>query len=86
MNPKHLLELFALSLLSFLLTSFPSPSSALKCFACEFNINLCKTPNCYHNPDICSSNQFSEMLVPIQECPNNCMLKAVTNPAGTLNN
>ncbi len=85
MNPKDLLKIFALSLLHLLLIT-PSPSSALKCFACEFNINLCKTPNCYHNPDICSSNQFSEMLVPIQECPNNCMLKAVTNPAGTLNN
>lgn len=61
---------------------FTPTSFALKCFTCEFNIALCKTPNCYHNPDICSPIQFSQVIVPIQECPHNCMLKAVTNPAG----
>ena len=60
-------------------------ADAIKCFICEFNINYCKDPNCYLNPDICSSNQFSSVIVPIQECPHNCMLKAVTNPAGNTN-
>ncbi|XP_075592071.1 uncharacterized protein LOC124498888 isoform X2 [Dermatophagoides farinae] len=28
------------------------------------------------------ANQFASVLVPVRECPRNCMLKAVTNPAG----
>lgn len=56
----------------------------VKCYICEFNINYCKDPNCYTNPDICSANQFSSVVVPIQDCPRNCMLKAVTNPAGII--
>lgn len=56
--------------------------SSVKCYICEFNINYCKDPHCYTNPDICSANAFSSVLAPLQECPRNCMLKAVTNPAG----
>jgi hypothetical protein len=57
---------------------------SVKCYICEFNAAFCKGIDCYNNPDICSSNQFSTALVPVAECPQNCQLKAISNPSGIL--
>ncbi|KPM02801.1 hypothetical protein QR98_0012230 [Sarcoptes scabiei] len=62
----------------------PRKGLAVKCFLCDYNINRCGTPECLDNYDTCSANQFASIYVPIYDCPQNCMLKAITDPNGVV--